>query len=71
MEHQGKEFLTLAACVRGTPFSPLIFLLVIEVLSTMFRRIDDWALLQPLGNRSIPHRVSLYANDMVLFVAPR
>jgi hypothetical protein len=49
----------------------MLFLLVMEVLCAMFRRADDWLLLQPLGARPIPHRVSLYVDDMVLFITPR
>jgi hypothetical protein len=49
----------------------MLFLLVMEVLSAMFRRADGWSLFQPLGVWPIPHRVSLYADDMVSFVAPQ
>jgi hypothetical protein len=49
----------------------MLFLLVMEALSAKFRRVDSWSLFQPLGSRPIPHRVSLYADDMMLFVAPR
>jgi hypothetical protein len=56
---------------QGYPLSPMLFLLVMEVLSTMFRRADDWSLLQPLCAWPIPHCVSLYVDDMVLFIAPQ
>jgi hypothetical protein len=54
---------------QGDSLSPLFFLLIMEVMSTMFRRADDWSLLQPLSTQTIPHRVSLYADDMVMFLA--
>jgi hypothetical protein len=57
--------------LQGDPLSPMLFLLVMEVLGAMFRRADAWSLLQSLGVRSTPHCVSLYADDMVLFPAPR
>jgi hypothetical protein len=48
----------------------MLFLLVMEVLSTLICKADDWALLQPLGTCSIPHHASLYVDDMVLFLTP-
>jgi hypothetical protein len=49
----------------------MLFLLVMEILGAMFRRADAWSLLQSLGVRSTVHRVSLYTDDMVLFLTPR
>jgi hypothetical protein len=54
---------------QGDPLSPLLFLLVMEVLGTLIRRADDWSLLQLLGAR-LPHRASFYADDLVLFILP-
>jgi hypothetical protein len=56
---------------QGDPLSPKLFLLIMEVLSAMFKHADDWSLLQPLGARPIPYCISLYVDDMVLFTAPR
>jgi hypothetical protein len=56
---------------QGYPLSPMLFLLVMEVLSAMFRWADGWSLPKPLGARPIPHYISLYVDDMVLFVALR
>jgi hypothetical protein len=69
MEHQGRGFVMLTDLRQGDSLSPLFFLLIMEVMSTMFRRADDWSLLQPLNTQTIPHRVSLYADDMVMFLA--
>jgi hypothetical protein len=33
---------------QGDPLSPMLFLLIMEVLSAMFRWADGWSLLQPL-----------------------
>jgi hypothetical protein len=56
---------------QGDPLSPMLFLLVMEVLGAVFRPEDAWSLLQSLIMRSITYCVSLYADDMVLFPAPR
>jgi hypothetical protein len=56
---------------QGDPLSPMLFLLVMEILGAMFRREDAWLLLQSLSARPIPHRVSLYVDDMMLSLAPR
>jgi hypothetical protein len=47
----------------------MLFFLVMEVLKMMFCKADSWLLLHKLGARQIPHRVSLYVDDMILFVA--
>jgi hypothetical protein len=55
---------------QGHPLSPMLFLLVMEVLSALIRRADEWQLLQGLGIHNIPHRASLYADDLILFIRP-
>jgi hypothetical protein len=54
---------------QGDPLSLMLFLLVMEVLSAMFRWAESWSLEQQLGLCPIPHWVSLYADHMVLFLA--
>jgi hypothetical protein len=34
---------------QGDPLSPMLFLLIMEVLSAMFRRAENWSLLQQIG----------------------
>jgi hypothetical protein len=36
------------------PLSPMLFLLVMEVLSSLFHKVDSWSLLQELPSRQIP-----------------
>lgn len=47
--------------------SPMIFILAMDSLNSLFVKAEELGLLQPLG---IPHRVSLYADDVIAFVKP-
>jgi hypothetical protein len=55
---------------QGDPLSPMLFLLVMEVLSALIRKADQWQLLRGLGVHSITHWTSLYVDDLILFVRP-
>jgi mannosylglycoprotein endo-beta-mannosidase len=55
---------------QGDPLSPMLFILVMDVLNQMFTRASELGLLQPLSNRPIQHRISLYADDVVVFLQP-
>jgi hypothetical protein len=50
----------------GDPLSPMLFLLVMEVLNALICKVDDWSLFQPLGVSSIPFRTSLYMDDLIM-----
>jgi mannosylglycoprotein endo-beta-mannosidase len=54
---------------QGDPLSPLLFVLVMDVLSAMFRAAERAGVLPPLP-AGLRHRVSLYADDVVVFAAP-
>jgi hypothetical protein len=56
-------------CDRDT-LSPMLFVLVMDVVGQLFSKADDEGLLQPLSSRQLQHRVSLYADDVVLFINP-
>jgi hypothetical protein len=56
---------------QGGPLSLVLFLLVMEVLSTLIRRAEIRSLLPPLGAHPVPHQASLYADDLVLFISPQ
>jgi hypothetical protein len=49
---------------------PLSSVLAMDVLNALFKRADNSRLLTPLQPRVIKYRVFLYANDLVVFVAP-
>lgn len=45
----------------------MIFILAMDFLSLLFQKAENEGLLQGLG---IPHRISLYADDAVVFIQP-
>ena len=55
---------------QGDPLSPMMFILVMDVLGHMFSKAADEGLLLPLSRRAFKHRVSMYADDVVLFLRP-
>lgn len=48
----------------------MLFILVMDILNLMVQKASDENLLQPLPSRHLPHRISLYADDVVLFLRP-
>jgi hypothetical protein len=55
---------------RGIPFSPMLFILVMDVLGYLFSKAEEAGLLQQLAARRKLHRVSIYADDVALFLHP-
>jgi len=55
---------------QGDPLSPMLFILVMDVLNRMVTQADEEGILQPLARRPIQHRISLYADDVALFLQP-
>ena len=55
---------------QGDPLSPMLFLLVMNVLNSMVEYASREALLQPLATQQARHRVSFYADDAVIFLRP-
>jgi hypothetical protein len=55
---------------QGDPLSPMLFLLVMEVLNSLIRRADEWNLLQCLGVNMVPFRAAMYADDLIMYAAP-
>jgi len=54
---------------QGDPLSPMLFVLVMEVLNSFLTWVEEHGYLTPLAG--IPGaRVSLYADDLVIFVVP-
>lgn len=45
---------------QGDPLSPMLFVLVRDVLNIMVQRASEEGILQPLSSRFLHHRISLY-----------
>ena len=55
---------------HGDLLSPMLFILAMDVLCLLFQKAAEEELLQPLARRNIQHRISLYADDVVIFLRP-
>ena len=55
---------------QGDPLSPMLFILVMEMLQRLFQRAASLGILSPPASQVIQHQCSLYADDVVLFVNP-
>jgi hypothetical protein len=53
---------------QGDPLSPMLFILVMDVLNGLFKKADSEGLLQPILPTG--QRLSLYADDVALFIRP-
>jgi hypothetical protein len=56
--------------MQGDPLPPMLFVLVIECFNAMIKLTNSRGLLNPLRSHSIKQRVSLYADDVVIFLSP-
>jgi hypothetical protein len=66
----GSRICDVCGLRQGDPLSPILFFLMMEVLNALIRRADEWGLFRRLGSRALPHRASMYASDLILFVSP-
>jgi hypothetical protein len=55
---------------QGDPLSPLLFLLAMDTLAGMFKEAEQRRVLADLHTVGIKHRVSLYADDVMVFAKP-
>lgn len=55
---------------QGDPLSPLLFVIVMDVLNALISEADRRGELTPLPGNTIKHRASIYADDLVIFLAP-
>ncbi|AQK53266.1 uncharacterized protein [Zea mays] len=55
---------------QGDPLSPMLFVLVMDILNSLFNLAENRGLLHNLVGANIRNRLSIYADDVVLFVQP-
>jgi hypothetical protein len=55
---------------QGDHLSPMLFLLAMKPLHRLFKKAQQTGLLQHLSNGCEAFRVSLYADDAVVFIKP-
>lgn len=55
---------------QGDPLSPMLFVISIDVLNRLILWLDSNKLLSPLSVPTVRYRVSLYADDVALFLNP-
>jgi hypothetical protein len=48
----------------------MLFILVMDALGYLFTKAENEGLLHPLSTMTLQHRVSFYADDVVLFLRP-
>lgn len=49
------------------PLSPMLFIIAMDVLSSLVAKADDLRLLEPLVTKPLSHRMYIYADDVILF----
>jgi hypothetical protein len=55
---------------QGDPLSPMLFILAMEVLGGLIRWAESNSIFSPIRCAAVHSRVSLYADDVVMFIAP-
>lgn len=55
---------------QGDPLSPMLFILVMDVLNSLVEYATREQMLQPLAIQHARHRISFYADDAVVFLRP-
>lgn len=55
---------------QGDPLSPMLFILVMDMLNSLFLKAEELGLLEPLSRKPLGQRVSLYADNVALFIKP-
>jgi hypothetical protein len=60
----GKHIIHRRGLRQGYPLSPMLFILVMDILSRLFSRAEE------VVGRTKFHRISLYSDDVVLFLHP-
>jgi hypothetical protein len=55
---------------QGDPLSPMLFIIVMDVLNSLISKASERRLLQPILRRGIGQWISIYADGVVMFLQP-
>jgi hypothetical protein len=66
----GKRIYHTRGLRQGDPLYQLLFVLVMDVLNAMFQSANERGMFSPLRAHSVYHRVSVYVDDLVIFIIP-
>lgn len=69
-ERPGRRITNRRGLRQGDPLSPMLFILVMEVLQRLFTAAARANILAPPPIQAIHHQCSLYADDVMLFITP-
>lgn len=66
----GRPILNNAGLRQGNPLSPVLFIMIMEPLQRMFELTSSRGCLDPLTRGGLAHRLSMFADDVVVFLKP-
>jgi hypothetical protein len=66
----GRRIIHRRGLRQGDPLFPMLFILVMNILALIFNRAEESGLLQHLSGRVKLHQISMYTDDVVLFLSP-
>ena len=56
---------------QGDPISPMLFILAMEPLHRLFEHATRRGVLEPLARTGMKQRLSIFADDVVVFIKPK
>ena len=66
--YPGRPIYNARGMRQGVPLSPMLFILAMEPLHKMFQLVASCALLTPLAKAGMQQRLSLFGDDVMLFI---